>query len=623
MLMMLLSCSRKNNHAAASSVSPDRSRLAFIDGVNHDVLYIVNMRQWQEQGEPQPLCQFSSASLPSRNAKSTHASIGCERLSAPCWTLDSSSVVVVGQETGSVFLADHMGRLLFAHLPETRFGMPWVGDVAAIAVVSPDRALIATHSQTNIYLIPIPLPLPAGVISGPPPPSLKVKSITPIVSLRNICRECRTILAMSFESSSNLLAIAGEGIRGDRHSAVLSLWSYLVAKDSTEVMLKNHLLFPLPAASPHPIHDGQQWGLSFTILSEVEGKRATISFCSPRTPGLITASMSQALIMKDNASPDDVRVRNGTSCDRWNESSILVGLSDGSVSIISAETYEVQSSSSFSKGVRAWSMNHSDSQGNIVPCALVLDPSVSGCQLSVLIQRTPREMMLALAQKGKWDESFEISERHMLDRDEVFRLRWKSERVNELSFSSNLCQIADKAWVVEECATCVAADAHVQATLVNHGLDLTSTCYSSCIDDPNTTESHIGWWRRMRLLLLRHKDRLDTYLLLSEPPSWNGESFALFRDADMVSVAQELAACADMLKASILIQRHSSSLSPFLLEVLDKVPESLDPRLYSQMLPKVRISAISYDGSSPPRSLLSLAGGRLMFSYCRVNAEGG
>jgi hypothetical protein len=173
--------------------------------------------------------------------------------------------------------------------------------------------------------------------------------------------------------------------------------------------------------------------------------------------------------------------------------------------------------------------------------------------------------------------------------------------VDAASISSSLTLIADKGWVVEECATCVAEDPRVQSLLIGHGLDLTAA-YCSITDGSYSNEA-LGWWRRMRLLLLRHMDRLETYLSIqSKPLLWDAEAFASFRDSDMPSVAKELAGCGEIAKLSLLFQRHHWTLGPYLLEVLGQVPESLDPRLYAQLLPKVRCGE-----SCPSASLTGLA----------------
>jgi hypothetical protein len=36
----------------------------------------------------------------------------------------------------------------------------------------------------------------------------------------------------------------------------------------------------------------------------------------------------------------------------------------------------------------------------------------------------------------------------------------------------------------------------------------------------------------------------------------------------------------------VLLQRHRHSVGPFLLQVLNDLPETLDPRKYAQLLPR-------------------------------------
>lgn len=403
---------------------------------------------------------------------------------------------------------------------------------------------------------------------------------------------------MSFDASSSFLAVVGEGGQGNGY-AVISLWSCFISKGSNDVMIRSHLRFPRPVSSNVlPIHQDQQWSISFSPTSGSE--RLTVSAASPCSPGLLIAHASEGKLVnarrttsRSMASSPRKGIReegvdNETCCDWWSASSLIVGRNDGQVSIVDVATDQVLFSSIFSSGLRVWRMNHSTSSGgHLVPCALILEPCLDGWKLSAMIERTPEEMMVILANKGEWEETLQIAETYNLDRDEVYRLKWKSQRVDAASIASCLSLIVDKGWVVEECATCVAEDPQVQSILISHGLDLTES-YCLGTEGLQIHDAHIGWWRRMRLLLLRHKDRLDTYLIMqSKSPGWDVEAFASFRDSDMISVAKELAGCGDVSRLSALIQRHSRILGPFLLDILDQVPESLDPRLYAQLLPKV------------------------------------
>lgn len=69
---------------------------------------------------------------------------------------------------------------------------------------------------------------------------------------------------------------------------------------------------------------------------------------------------------------------------------------------------------------------------------------------------------------------------------------------------------------------------------------------------------------------------------------YDDESFADLRSAPLVEAAQAWAALGNVRALCLVLGAAPSVLGPHLLTLLNCLPETLDPRSYSQLLPRVR-----------------------------------
>ena len=116
----------------------------------------------------------------------------------------------------------------------------------------------------------------------------------------------------------------------------------------------------------------------------------------------------------------------------------------------------------------------------------------------------------------------------------------------------------------------------------------------------------------MRLLLLRHQDRLKTLAALHKgwgnfrtgdcgeydkcvtsnmwhlPRVFDATAFSSFKDVELIEAARQYAAAGDMSSLNVIVQHHPLALGPSILQILEAIPETMDPRLYAALLPRVR-----------------------------------
>jgi hypothetical protein len=68
---------------------------------------------------------------------------------------------------------------------------------------------------------------------------------------------------------------------------------------------------------------------------------------------------------------------------------------------------------------------------------------------------------------------------------------------------------------------------------------------------------------------------------------FDGAAYTAFKEVTIQGAALQYAAVGDVSALAVMLQHHPVLLGPALLGVLEALPETLDPRLYAQLLPKV------------------------------------
>ncbi|KAL2652320.1 hypothetical protein R1flu_020448 [Riccia fluitans] len=190
-----------------------------------------------------------------------------------------------------------------------------------------------------------------------------------------------------------------------------------------------------------------------------------------------------------------------------------------------------------------------------------------------------------------------LAERYGLDKDDVYKPQWSSSDYGEEAVSGVLSKIEDHMWIVKECKERIGPSYEAMNALLNCGLRVTELYVSpeggvSSLDRGGGTDK--SWWFRFkRLRLLQYKDRLETFIGISNG-RYSQKEYKIFRSAPLQTVGKRLAERGKTGALALLFNRHTYSLAPNILELLDSIPETVPPSSYSQLIPDV----------SPPRPFL-------------------
>ncbi|KAL3677465.1 hypothetical protein R1sor_027413 [Riccia sorocarpa] len=183
-----------------------------------------------------------------------------------------------------------------------------------------------------------------------------------------------------------------------------------------------------------------------------------------------------------------------------------------------------------------------------------------------------------------------LAEKYGLDKDDVYKPQWSSSDYGEEAVRGVLSNIEDHMWVVKECKERISPSYEAMNALLNCGLRVTEPYVSpeggkSFRNEGG--ESDKSWWFRCkRLRLLQYKDRLETFIGISNG-RYSQKEYRIFRSAPLKTVGIRLAERGKTGALALLFSRHTYSLAPHILELLDAIPETVPPSTYSQLLPDV------------------------------------
>ncbi|KAB2066968.1 hypothetical protein ES319_A09G195300v1 [Gossypium barbadense] len=205
-----------------------------------------------------------------------------------------------------------------------------------------------------------------------------------------------------------------------------------------------------------------------------------------------------------------------------------------------------------------------------------------------LSERSVPEMYKILIGNSKHQAALEFSDRYQLDGDEVLKSQWlcSNQGINDLNtFLSN---IKDKAFVLSECVDKVGPSEEAVKALLAYGLQLTN--FYKFSEQNNQKFGEIWDFRLARLQLLQFSDRLETFLGINMG-RFSVQEYSKFRVMPIDESAIALAESGKIGALNLLFKRHPYSLAPFMLDILDAIPETIPVRTYVQLLP----------GRFPPR----------------------
>ncbi|XP_019416845.1 PREDICTED: MAG2-interacting protein 2 isoform X1 [Lupinus angustifolius] len=208
------------------------------------------------------------------------------------------------------------------------------------------------------------------------------------------------------------------------------------------------------------------------------------------------------------------------------------------------------------------------------------------CLISFAEKSIP-EMYGILISKKRYQAASDFADSHGLDKDEVLKSQWlnSSQGISEVNmFLSN---IRDRDFVLSECVDRIGPTEDAVKALLAYGLLITDHHRFSEVDDDNS--SQVWDVRLTRLQILQFRDRLETYLGINMG-RFSVQEYSKFRVMPINEAAVALAASGKIGALNLLFKRHPYSLSPFMLDILAAIPETVPVQTYGQLLP----------GRSPP-----------------------
>ncbi|EIE26521.1 hypothetical protein COCSUDRAFT_64531 [Coccomyxa subellipsoidea C-169] len=201
--------------------------------------------------------------------------------------------------------------------------------------------------------------------------------------------------------------------------------------------------------------------------------------------------------------------------------------------------------------------------------------SSGGWQVEAIVERTAAEHLEELVSAQDWPAAFDLTRQHGLSADPVHKARFLSRDLNRESILENLDPLLDRSWAAEQGTSRLAVASAAQAEALEYSLAETdrwgrlpeqrdsggepSTSYADS-SGPPYPQGH-PWWRRQRLLVLQHIERLSTFLDL-QGGVFDPAGYADFRDSSLKEAAMAFASSGSAAAVRKLLQRHPFTLMP-------------------------------------------------------------
>ncbi|CAN6452195.1 unnamed protein product [Victoria cruziana] len=197
-------------------------------------------------------------------------------------------------------------------------------------------------------------------------------------------------------------------------------------------------------------------------------------------------------------------------------------------------------------------------------------------------ERSVLEMYKILINDQQYGAAFQFAEQHAMDKDEIFKSQWLCSDRGIDEISSYLYNVKDANFVLSECLNALAPTEKATRALILYGLHMTDKY--KFIEEENDEDSAAWSYRIIRLQLLQSRDRLDTYLGINMG-RFSMRDYEKFRVLPLKEVAVWLAENGKIGGLNLLFKRHLYSISPFVLEILAAIPETIPVQTYGQLLP--------------------------------------
>ncbi|XP_047324264.1 MAG2-interacting protein 2 [Impatiens glandulifera] len=202
-------------------------------------------------------------------------------------------------------------------------------------------------------------------------------------------------------------------------------------------------------------------------------------------------------------------------------------------------------------------------------------------------KRSVSEMFDVLISSQKFQAALDFANCHGLEKDKVLKSQWlhSVQGLNEIN--TFLARIKDQAFVLSECLERIGPTEDAMRALLTMGIKLTNQ--HADLDSDINENSQTWEFCLARLKFLQFRDKLETFLGINMG-RFSMQEYRKFRVVPIREAAVTLAESGKIGALNLLFKRHPYSLMPFMLEILDSIPETVPVQSYQQLLP----------GNSPP-----------------------
>ena len=256
----------------------------------------------------------------------------------------------------------------------------------------------------------------------------------------------------------------------------------------------------------------------------------------------------------------------------------------------------------------------------IEPTKQIINDLLQKFSFDELQTLSAEELFAQKLENNELSAALELAQNFGFDSDIVYQRMWRNTAITKGTINEFLSKISDRMWILRECVECVAQDFDDMKCLLEFGLNLTNYdnfvthFYSLAVaedkkdgediesidEKEDKSEVTIDWkdmsleskqvciWRKR---LLQYLDRLNVYEMIlsyrNQNNEYNHQFYQTFREMSSFEAIINLGHNSDYYAISILLTYEPKDILEHRLVILSNIDETVSPKKYSSLLPKV------------------------------------
>eukprot|EP00210_Caulerpa_lentillifera_P008589 g8193.t1 len=201
-------------------------------------------------------------------------------------------------------------------------------------------------------------------------------------------------------------------------------------------------------------------------------------------------------------------------------------------------------------------------------------------KLICLKQETPSEHISTLVGRQDFSAALELAETAGLSKEAVYKSMWTQNSYSSISCSelTNYFEnISDLDWILNVCLTITGENLQDQEQILKHGLHELKEVLNSA----HRMEQYLS--------LLKQLEMFCTFKAL-HPGSYSWKAFQAFRMESPVSIAKAFVQNSNIHAMQVLFRFLGWSLFPHLMEILNSIPATMNPKDCSRIYPSIGLT---------------------------------